>query len=183
MPGTVREIRLFPQYRNLLTSESDPVDEVDQETQDLIQDMLKTMRAYRGVGISAPQVGISKRIIAFSGEDEEEIFVNPTIKNRTGHQQHEEGCLSLPGMHIEVERSDMIRVEGLDRTGASKERVIEGFPSAVVQHEIDHLDGVLLIDHINSPAERRQTMRTYRRHLKKASRRGIDLLEARRQEG
>jgi peptide deformylase len=100
-----------------------------------------------GVGFAAPQIGIRKRVIAVLEKDRVNVYVNPEIlKASPAMQENEEGCLSIPGVYGMVERSKRVKVRVIDRTGRKKEFTVSGFTAAVIQHEIDHLDGVLFID-------------------------------------
>jgi peptide deformylase len=112
----------------------------------LLDDMLETMLEAQGVGLAAPQVGISKRIII--ARDEEKILelINPEIIAGEGKLTEIEGCLSVPGIYGEVPRSAKVKVEGLTREGKQLKIVAEGFFARVLQHEIDHLQGILFVD-------------------------------------
>lgn len=115
----------------------------------LAADMLETMRDAPGVGLAGPQVGVLERIFVWEVEDRSGTVVNPLIVARsTDKVEEEEGCLSLPGLYYPVERSAAVVVEGLDETGAPVRLEAEGLLARVCQHEIDHLDGVLFIDHL-----------------------------------
>ncbi len=112
----------------------------------LLEDMAETMLAAEGVGLAAPQVGIAKRIIVVKVEEGVLEIVNPEITSAEGKDIDVEGCLSLPGVFGEVPRYDRVTVSGRDRNGKKIELTAEGFLSRVLQHEIDHLDGVLFVD-------------------------------------
>ena len=150
-----------------------PVEEVDEELKQLAEDMGETMRANEGVGLAANQVGELQRILVvdfepISGEDHVEAFINPEIIEEEGRMRLEEGCLSIPEVREEIERSHRVRVRYLDREGTEKELEAEGFLAAVLQHEIDHLDGVLITDRIS--AMRRSMIRsTLKRIAKQAA--------------
>ncbi|MBF0590413.1 MAG: peptide deformylase [Magnetococcales bacterium] len=133
-----------------------PVDVVDDEIRRLMDDMLETMYDASGIGLAAPQVGVSKRIIvldvAYAREPHEKIpifLVNPEIVQREGEQKGEEGCLSVPEYTADVPRDEYIRVRGLGRDGEPLELEAEGLLSVCFQHEIDHLNGTLFIDHLS----------------------------------
>lgn len=146
----LREIRKYPD--EVLGRKAEPVEAIDGEIQRLIDDMVETMYAASGVGLAAPQVGVSKRLIVVDvsrGEEEEAsliVLINPEIIESRGEVKSEEGCLSLPEFTCSVLRAESVTVKGLDREG--KETVIpaEGLLSMAFQHEIDHLDGTLILD-------------------------------------
>ncbi|MGB0629915.1 MAG: peptide deformylase [Alphaproteobacteria bacterium] len=133
-----------------------PVDSVDDDVRRLMDDMLETMYAAPGVGLAAPQVGVSSRVIvvdvARAGEEPQPMYLaNPEIVGASDEiSVFEEGCLSLPEHFAEVKRPDTVRVRYLDYENEIRERVMDGFLATCVQHEIDHLDGVLFVDHISS---------------------------------
>jgi peptide deformylase len=124
---------------------------------DLIRDMFETMYSAEGVGLAAPQVGVGKRVIVVdvSPVDQEVppmALVNPEILDRKGTVMGEEGCLSVPGVQGEVPRAETVVVRGLDEQGNPVQFQAGGILSRALQHEIDHLDGVLFIDRIPSSA-------------------------------
>jgi len=112
----------------------------------LLDDMAETMDVAAGAGLAAPQIGISRRIIVFRGEDGVMELVNPEFILRQGESVEIEGCLSCPGIYGEVARPLLARVKGYDRQGNPLELEGEGFMARVLEHEIDHLDGILFID-------------------------------------
>jgi peptide deformylase len=132
----------------VLREKAKPVPAVTPNIQKLLTDMAETMYDAPGVGLAAPQIGISKRVIVIDVGDEHGLIemVNPEIMEAAGEQFGPEGCLSIPNLQGDVRRKDRIKVKGLDRNG--KEYVIEaaGFLSRAFQHEIDHLNGVLFTD-------------------------------------
>ena len=131
------------------------VDAVDDGVRRLIDDMLETMYEAPGVGLAAPQVGVLKRVIvadvARSGEAPQPMLMaNPEIIEASQERvMFEEGCLSLPEHFADVKRHERIRIRYLDRENEIREQDVEGFLATCVQHEIDHLDGVLFVDHIS----------------------------------
>ena len=131
------------------------VDAVDDGVRRLMDDMLETMYEAPGVGLAAPQVGVSKRVIvadvARSGEAPQPMLMaNPEIIEASQEQVvFEEGCLSLPEHFADVKRHERARIRYLDRENEIREQDVEGFLATCVQHEIDHLDGVLFVDHIS----------------------------------
>jgi peptide deformylase len=125
------------------------VEEITPDILNLIKDMAESMYASSGVGLAAPQVGVSKRIIIID-EDEEELMVllNPEIIKSEGEAVDEEGCLSLPGVYSEVQRSLKVTVKALNKNADPVEITKEGLTARALQHEIDHLNGILFIDKI-----------------------------------
>ena len=160
----VREIRLLGDP--VLREPAVEVDAVDDELRALVADMMETMYAAEGVGLAAPQVGISRRIIVVDTHREgEEAFalVNPRLMERSGDpEKFEEGCLSIPGLAELVERPTRVVVEALSPEGDAVRMEAEGFLARVLQHELDHLDGVLFIDHL-SPLKRRLLLKRWRK--------------------
>ncbi|MEA2087428.1 MAG: peptide deformylase [Candidatus Caldatribacteriota bacterium] len=126
-----------------------PVEEVTPEILNLIKDMAETMYADSGVGLAAPQVGVSKRIILVDGEEDGLIvLINPIITQSEGEVVEEEGCLSIPGVYSKVRRSSKVTIKALNENGDPIEITKEGLTARAFQHEIDHLDGILFIDRI-----------------------------------
>ena len=126
-----------------------PVEEVTPEILNLIKDMAETMYTDSGVGLAAPQVGVSKRIILVDGEEDGLIvLINPMIIKSEGEVVEEEGCLSVPGVYSKVKRLSKVTVKALNENGDPIEITKEGLIARALQHEIDHLDGILFIDRI-----------------------------------
>ncbi|MBM3514223.1 MAG: peptide deformylase, partial [Alphaproteobacteria bacterium] len=138
-----------------LKKKCEPVTTFDATTSKLMNDMLETMYDAPGIGLAAPQVGIARRIIVLDTSKPKEArrpirMANPEIVwSSTEKRLHEEGCLSLPEEYQDVERPDKVRVRYCDETGATQELEADGLLSVVIQHEMDHLDGVLFVDHIS----------------------------------
>ena len=127
-----------------------PVREITPEIKRIIADMTETMWHQVGIGLAAPQVGLPHRILVMDdGKGGAQALINPVIESRSGTIREEEGCLSLPGIFADVERSRSITVSALDADGKPFSFEASGLKSRVVQHEMDHLDGVLFIDHIS----------------------------------
>lgn len=129
-----------------------PVERVDAAIRGLVDDLAATMYAAPGVGLAATQVDVHKRVIVIdTSEDKSDlkVLINPEIIARDGMQVHEEGCLSVPGVYEEVERSRSIRFRALDRDGKSYEQDAEGLLAVCVQHEIDHLEGKVFVDYLS----------------------------------
>ncbi len=135
---------------------SQPVDDVNDEIRTLLDDMMETMYDAHGVGLAAPQVGILKRVIvidvARADEDPQRLgMINPEVVWESDQiVLKEEGCLSLPEYYAEVERPETIRVRYLDRDNKQQELEADEMLATCIQHEIDHLDGVLFVDHVSS---------------------------------
>ncbi len=115
----------------------------------LAENMVRIMNKANGVGIAAPQVGISERIIVIAPERRPIVLVNPVIVKHEGSQVGEEGCLSIPGLYGDVERFDTVEVEAYDIKGRPLNYEMSGYAARIVQHEIDHLDGILFIDKVD----------------------------------
>lgn len=130
----------------VLKEKAQPVDYIDKKLKKLLDDMGETMYHADGVGLAAPQVGVSLRVIVLDVGDGLIEIVNPVIVEREGTEKGTEGCLSVPGVFGEVERAAKVTVEGLNRFGKKVKVSGEGLLARALQHEIDHLDGVLFIE-------------------------------------
>ncbi len=145
----VRDIVLLGE--SVLRRKSKPVRAVDAAVRRLIDDLLATVAEAHGLGLAAPQVGVARRVIvAHDGEIDPLVLVNPRIIKRSGRDTGTEGCLSMPGLYGLVPRSKTLVVEALDRAGRTVTIEAEGLLARCIQHEIDHLNGVLFIDHAES---------------------------------
>jgi len=138
----------------ILRQRADPVPGVDDAVRQLIDDLFETMHAAKGVGLAANQVGIAQRVaVVDTGGDTPEpvVLVNPTIVHRGEETEiAEEGCLSIPEIFGDVERPVSIIVEATDRSGAPFRLKTSGYQARAIQHEVDHLDGVLFLDHLSA---------------------------------
>jgi peptide deformylase len=148
-----REIIIWPDSR--LRVKAEKVERVDDEIRTLIDDMFESMYGDNGVGLAAPQVGVSKRVVVIDPAPKQEgsrpiAFVNPVITRTEGERVWEEGCLSIPGEAEDVVRADKVWVTALDRDGKEFSLEADQLLAIAVQHELDHLDGVLFVDHISS---------------------------------
>ena len=123
---------------------------MDPETGQLIDDLFETMDAAKGVGLAANQVGITRRIAVIGVDHERFAMVDPVIVSAEGQARAEEGCLSIPEVYGEVTRAERIVLEALDREGTPYRKELSGMVARAVQHEIDHLDGILFIDHLSA---------------------------------
>jgi peptide deformylase len=133
----------------------EPVDKIDDEVRELVQDMFDTLRNARGLGLAAPQVGVNLRvfIIDLSQVDfdaEPLIVINPEIINKQGSESGEEGCLSFPGLFFEVERAEQVTLDYHDLDGNPKRLEASGLAARAIQHEYDHLNGKLFIDYLSA---------------------------------
>lgn len=146
-------IRTFPDP--VLSMRAAPVTAFDADLARLADDMLETMYDAPGVGLAAPQIGISKQVFVADIGDGPFAMVNPRIVATSGRWKYEEGCLSVPGRYWNIKRSDFARAEGLDLDGEPVSFEGDELMGRVLQHEIDHLDGVLLLQHL--PARTRRS--------------------------
>lgn len=148
----------------VLRRRAKPIEAVTAELRRLVEDMAETMRAESGIGLAAPQVGVSVRLMVVAeGEARQaRALVNPAIVDRGGIVTAEEGCLSLPGVFAPVQRSAWVRLEAQDVDGKRVEITARGLRARVFQHELDHLDGVLFIDHLD-PTTRDQIKRAIKK--------------------
>ena len=150
---TVKTILTEP--NNLLRQISKPVEKVGKEEKKIMDDMLETMYSANGIGLAAIQIGIPKRIIVMDlskeeGKKEPRFFVNPIIKNKSEKTStYEEGCLSVVSVFAEVDRPSTCEVEYLDYNGDKKILKASGLLATCIQHEMDHLEGILFIDHLS----------------------------------
>ncbi|HHT02516.1 MAG TPA: peptide deformylase [Firmicutes bacterium] len=140
----VREIALVGDP--VLRRPAQPVKKVNAAIRQLLDDMVETMRAAPGVGLAAPQVGVSKRIIVIETEEGLLELINPEVVRSSGREVAMEGCLSVPNKAGEVERATQVTVTGLDRQERRIWVEAQGFQARALQHELDHLDGILFID-------------------------------------
>ncbi len=141
----------FPED-SVLRLKAKKVSRIDGSIERLIDDMIETMRRANGVGLAAPQIGVPLRVIVVQMLTEEPIvLINPEIARRTGDQEVTEGCLSVPGYYGEIKRSAEVVVKGKNRNGKVIRIRAEGLMAEAMQHEIDHLNGTLYIDHVESP--------------------------------
>ena len=128
------------------------VTKIDDSLQKLIDDMIETMRDASGVGLAANQVGVLQRVVVIEIPEEEQVraLINPEIIRREGERVVEEGCLSIPGYRGELTRSLKVRVRALDRNGKSVRFKAEGLLAQALEHETDHINGILYVDHLES---------------------------------
>jgi len=168
----VRDIIILPDKRLRLVSE--PVKAIDREVKALVADMFETMYDAPGIGLAAIQVGVPRRVVTMDLSKKEEaqeprVFINPEVLWRSDEKaKYEEGCLSIPEFYEEVERPAQVRVKYLDLEGREQELEASGLLATCLQHEIDHLNGVLFIDHI-SRLKRERVVKKFAKAAKRAT--------------
>jgi peptide deformylase len=140
------------------------VREIDTGVRKLVNDMIETMYAAPGVGLAAPQIGVSRAVIVFDAQDGHgaRVLVNPELTESGGEYEYEEGCLSVPGHYWPIIRPGFARARGLDLEGEEVEHSGEGLLGRVLQHEIDHLRGILLIERLDKKT-RKQALKALRK--------------------
>jgi peptide deformylase len=148
----VKQIRLYGDP--VLRQRSEPVDEIDDEIRDLVAGLIATVDDADGLGLAAPQIGISKRVIVVvepggDGHREHHAVINPEIVSACGEDVNEEGCLSIPGIFAKVKRAQSVALKGLDPSGRDVSIEAKGLMARAFAHEIDHLDGILFTDRIS----------------------------------
>ena len=146
-------MRIYLYGEEILRQKASPVDKIDNGVRDLIRNMGETMRHGGGVGLAAPQVGESRRIIVAEVPQEQTglvALVNPTIVQSAGLSDLEEGCLSIPGYVGQIKRAESVTVKGRDQNGKEIRIKADELLAQALEHEIDHLNGVLYIDHLDS---------------------------------
>ncbi|NPB06183.1 MAG: peptide deformylase [Aquificae bacterium] len=165
-------IRVFPDP--VLTTPTEKVTAVDGEVKKLIKEMFRVMYEAEGVGLAANQIGEPVRLLVVDTSLKEGVepvklvLINPEITHREGSVKSKEGCLSFPGLTVELKRARKVTVKGLNEEGEEVELTLEGFPAVVLQHELDHLMGRTFLDHL--PAWRRRlALERYRKLLKEQS--------------
>jgi len=170
------EIKKYPD--KILKKKTAPVENIDGQTQQLIDDMIETMKCAHGVGLAANQIGISQQlcVIDISVKEEEVpliVLINPVIVEKTGMMEAEEGCLSVPGYMTTIKRPEKVFIRGVNREGKEMEIEAGGLLARALQHEIDHLEGLLLIDRM-SPIRREFFKRRYKKFLQEMNKEGIE---------
>lgn len=169
----VRDIVTYP--AKVLTERTQRVDVVDEEIRKLIKDMFDTMYHAEGVGLAANQIGVPLSVMVIDTTPKEEapdlklVLINPEVVSSEGKLKYKEGCLSFPGLTVEVERARKVRVRALDEHGDPIEVVLEDFPAVVFQHELDHLNGITFIDRLKG-WRRRIALEKYRKLQKETQR-------------
>ncbi len=157
------KVRVYPDP--VLKKKSEALSQFGSKEQKLFDDMIETMYIEDGVGLAAPQIGTSKRILIASPtmkKGEELVIINPEIYEMNGREVGIEGCLSLPGISGEVARAKRIRVRYQNRRGETQDVEVKDFFARIIQHEVDHLDGILLVDRLDFD-KRQQALMDYQR--------------------
>ncbi|MFO8007641.1 MAG: peptide deformylase [Candidatus Brocadiia bacterium] len=165
------ELKIYPD--GVLRKRCRPVEEIDDAFVSRAEDMLEFMYEADGVGLAGPQIGWTDRIVTLDVDldrDGPRIYVNPRIIGREGHAEEEEGCLSLPGLRVQVPRSERVAVVAYTLEGERLEMEAEGLAARAWQHELDHINGVLIVDRL--PPARLMSIRS---HLKRLEREWQDL--------
>ncbi|HEU5153304.1 MAG TPA: peptide deformylase [Gemmatimonadales bacterium] len=132
----------------VLRERSAEVSAVDEEVRQFVDDLFETMHAAKGVGLAANQVGVARRVAVVETEEEKLVLINPVILDAEGRDTAEEGCLSIPKVYADVTRPEKVVLEATDRDGNRYTKTLDGLAARAVQHEIDHLDGILFVDHL-----------------------------------
>ena len=133
----------------VLRQRANDVTEIDGALVDLVEDMFDVMYDAPGLGLAAPQIGISRRIFVFDSDERVGVLLNPEIVESAGEWEFEEGCLSIPGLHWPIVRPRQVLLRGIDLDGNTIELEADDLEARIFQHELDHLDGVLLIEHLD----------------------------------
>jgi peptide deformylase len=165
---SILRIREYPE--DVLKRTAEPVRNVDGKLQALIEDMFETLYAAPGLGLAAPQIGEPIRLFVYDlgireGETDKRIIINPTIVEQDGEILEEEGCLSIPDYREVVKRAARVMLKGFDRDGKEVELEAQGLEARLFQHELDHLNGVLMFDHL-SPLKRDLIQRKFKKRLR-----------------
>lgn len=164
----LRQIVYYPD--EILNQQAEEVTEFDESLRTLVADMAETMYASDGLGLAANQVGIARRVFVVdvgqqgNGQASLRVFVNPRIVEQQGRVSREEGCLSLPGLYVEVERAEQVVMQAQDEHGQPFETSAEGMFARALQHELDHLDGVTIVDRLGR-LSRKLALRRYQKLL------------------
>ena len=151
-------IEVYP--AEVLTRRADDVTEFGEAAEDLMRRLSQARKITNAFGVAAPQIGVSLRAFVFHEGRDDWGVINPVILEREGSVFAEEGCLSMPGVSVQVERADFVHVAGVGPDGTEMDFKARGHIARVVQHEVDHLDGILTIDRV-SRQQRRQALRTW----------------------
>lgn len=132
---------------------AEPVTEINQTVQTLVADMFETMYEAKGIGLAATQVDVHRRIVVMDLSEEKNeprVFINPTITEKDGETTYEEGCLSVPGIYDTVTRAERVKVEALNEKGEPFTLEADGLLAICIQHELDHLKGIVFVEHLST---------------------------------
>ncbi|HEU4681343.1 MAG TPA: peptide deformylase [Gemmatimonadales bacterium] len=149
----------------VLRQHSAEVKTVDEEARRLVADLYETMDAARGVGLAANQIGVARRVAVVDADGDRFVMIDPTIVEAEGRTTAEEGCLSIPDIYGDVTRPERVVIEALDQDGTRYRKEATGLKARAIQHEIDHLDGILFLDHL-SLIRRQMLLARWRREHK-----------------
>ena len=166
----ILEVLRFPDER--LRTVAAPVEKVDESIQQLVNDMFETMRDENGIGLAASQIDVHKRVVVMDVSEEQNeprVFINPEIVEKRGSTISEEGCLSVPGNYAKVDRAEWVKVHALDAEGNAFELEADGLLAICIQHELDHLKGVLFVDYL-SPLKRQRIRKKLEKEARLAAR-------------
>ena len=145
----------------VLRQKANPIDTVDGALVKLVDDMLETMHEAVGVGLAAPQVGVQRRLFVYELDDGPQAIINPEIVESSGELYHDEACLSIPGLRIGIVRPEKVLLQGYDLDGNELTIEADDFMGRMFQHEVDHLDGVLMVERLDEDM-RKQALRILR---------------------
>ena len=165
----ILEILQYPDPRLAIPAER--VEKIDAATRKLVDDMTETMYAAPGVGLAATQVDVHRQIIIIDVSDDHSdlrVFINPEITRREGQAVNQEGCLSVPGIYDNVERAESVTVTALDRNGARFTLNASGLLATCIQHEMDHLEGRIFVEHLSDLKQNRIRAKLKKRQRKAA---------------
>ncbi len=140
-------LKIYPD--TVLRQRCEPVEQFNGELTDLVDRMFATLRKHHGLGLAAPQVGITKRLFIAEIEDHSLCIVNPSLELKSYYEYQIEGCLSLPGKLVDLSRNHQVEVTGYNLSGSKRHHQLKGMWARVAQHEIDHLNGVLIRDYVD----------------------------------
>jgi peptide deformylase len=139
----------------VLKQRASEVDDIDGRVARLVDDMFATLHeSEHGIGLAAPQVGVQKRLFVYEVDDEEHVLINPEIRESRGEWAYQEGCLSIPGLYFEIVRPKEVLVVGFDLDGNEVELEADEVEARLFQHELDHLDGILMLEHLDDDQRR-----------------------------
>lgn len=139
----------------VLREKSQQVKEVDEQLKELIKTMEETMHEASGVGLAATQIGVLRKVFVFDVGDGAKAIINPQIVSREGTVEEEEGCISVPGVRVKVKRAEKVKIRGQDPEGNPLEIEAEGLLARIFQHEMDHLEGKLILDRCSREEKRK----------------------------
>ncbi|WP_461831459.1 peptide deformylase [Aquifex sp.] len=168
----VRDIVIYP--NEILKKPTQKIDVIDKEVKELIRDMFDTMYNAEGVGLAANQIGVPLSVMVIDTSPKEDappiklVLINPEIESGEGKIKYKEGCLSFPGLSVDVERYEKVKIKALNEHGEPVELTLEGFPAIVFQHELDHLKGITFVDRLKG-WRRRMALEKYKKLLKEKS--------------